>query len=181
VKEIELIEKDSEMMVSHIEIANMTGVKPQNVLNIIDKYIDELEKVGTIFFKKTVSGNNISKRECFLNESSSSLLMTFSKNTTEVVKFKVKLITAFKELRELADNSEKAKNIELRSIVLKLEGENSKFHSMFERQNTINEILKGELELASTNIVKLADAINTNAKISNENVGNIKNMKRKSK
>ena len=56
-KDIVLSQEFEVTSVSHVTIAEMIGIKAQNVLNIIDKYEDELKRVGTLFIKKNTNTN----------------------------------------------------------------------------------------------------------------------------
>jgi len=132
-KDIVLSQEFEVTSVSHVTIAEMIGIKAQNVLNIIDKYEDELKRVGTLFIKKTTNTNTTESREVFLDVDASSLLMTFSKNTPTVVEFKVKLLLAFKDLRALAERSNKAENVELRIRLIQLESDHRALYEKFEK------------------------------------------------
>ena len=87
--------------VSHKVIAAMTSNQEQSILNTIDKYAEQLSMFGGIFFKKTSDNqeltglNNKEKREAFLNEGQSTLLITFLRNSDKVVNFKAKLVKEY--------------------------------------------------------------------------------------
>jgi len=48
-------EETNKPMISHKVIAEQLGVQEQSVLNIIDKYINDFEEIGCIFFKNILS------------------------------------------------------------------------------------------------------------------------------
>jgi len=156
-KEIKLTDEYIEPTISHEEIAEWAGTKPQNVLNMIDKYEIQLTRVGAIFFKKTINKNNATeRRECFLDESAASLLMTFSKNTEKVIEFKVNLILAFKKLRQLKLSTLEEKVTELELVVREVVA-------------TVN-IINPRVNMLSDNIIRMADVVNQNSKALNNNV-----------
>ena len=89
-----------EFVISHITIANSTGNQPQSVLNLIDKFKTKLERRGTIFLKKMVSGNKLESREFLLNEFQATSLLTLMRNSDKIVDFKMQLVDNFTDLKE---------------------------------------------------------------------------------
>lgn len=83
-------------------ISEGVAIQHKNVLELIKKYISDLETFGNVLFEtqsfKTAGG--VQKREiAILNEPQTTLLLTFFKNTEIVRKFKVALVQKFYELR----------------------------------------------------------------------------------
>lgn len=101
--EIQIIEKNNIPVVSHLEVAEKTNNDKDSVARLIKNYTEELENFWVIGFE-------IQKpiwefwwrptKEYFLNEDQATFLMTLLKNTKEVVDFKLKLVLAFKKLKE---------------------------------------------------------------------------------
>lgn len=84
-------------------------IEHRAVLQLIKKYIDKLKTFGDVLFEtesfKTAGGNQ--KREvAVLNESQTTLLLTFFKNTEIVVNFKLALVKTFYELKERLNQQE---------------------------------------------------------------------------
>jgi len=49
-KEIKLVEENEKGYVTHLTIAEWTGVKPSSLLSIIDKYLEDFKELGDLFF-----------------------------------------------------------------------------------------------------------------------------------
>ncbi|MDD2290654.1 MAG: Rha family transcriptional regulator [Aliarcobacter sp.] len=99
--QIDVIE--NEPRVSAIVIADNTNVKYESIRDIIKKYNDELSIFGEIPFADLKSVKQVQgrvKQVALLNEQQTTLLMTFLKNTKEVIEFKVNLIKAFFMMKE---------------------------------------------------------------------------------
>lgn len=97
-----------EPLTTSLHIAEWTGIKHKNVLETLRKYAQQLSLFGRVAFEtrpfETAGG--VQEREvALLNEGQATLLMTFMRNTAQVVDFKVALVKAFLSAKNLmADN-----------------------------------------------------------------------------
>jgi phage regulator Rha-like protein len=97
---------DNEPRVSAMVIADNTKVKYESIRDLIRKYSGELSKFGELHVTDLKSATdslgrqNKAKMVLLLNEQQSTLLITFLKNTKEVVEFKVNLVKAFFLMKE---------------------------------------------------------------------------------
>lgn len=101
--EIQIIEKNNIPVVSHLEVAEKTNNDKDSVARLIKNYTEELENFGSLGFEIQTKKRKIwatQTKEYFLNEDQATFLMTLLKNTKEVVDFKLKLVLAFKKLKE---------------------------------------------------------------------------------
>lgn len=80
-------------------IAEDLGIKHNNLLQTITKYLDRLERKTPVMFKTDVvkrpQGGTYEVSYCFLNEAQATLLMTFSRNSDRVLDCKENLVEAF--------------------------------------------------------------------------------------
>lgn len=96
-----MIDEETNMpMLSHKVIAEQLGIKQENVLSIVDRYLEDFEEVGCIFFKNILSksGRGDYAREAMMDEKASTLLLTYSKNTPQARKLKIRLVKDFFEV-----------------------------------------------------------------------------------
>jgi len=49
-RELNLVLQNGESVISHTDLAKSIGLQPQSLLNTIDKHLNKLENIGTIFF-----------------------------------------------------------------------------------------------------------------------------------
>lgn len=90
---------DRGLAVTSETIAQGSGVQHKNVLELIENRRDEFEEFGTFAFQTRKSGGR-PVRTAILNEPQSTLLMTFMRNTEQVVAFKVALVKAFYQMAQ---------------------------------------------------------------------------------
>jgi phage regulator Rha-like protein len=93
-----------EPLISHIEIANQTNTDKDSTKKLIEKYLVQLEQLGKqvgfeIHSVKKGNNANQDKKIYMLDEKQSTLLVLMMRNTDIVLKFKVKLVTAFFEAK----------------------------------------------------------------------------------
>ena len=93
---ITLTEMDGEQRISSELIAEHIGTTHKATSNLIRTHKKKLESLGEVPFQKAVGER---KNLAYLNEDQAIFLMTLSKNTEQVVKFKYQLVKAFSELR----------------------------------------------------------------------------------
>ncbi len=101
--QIDLVE--NETRVSTLVIAENTNIKYESIRDLVNKYKEELLQFGNIpttDFKSALGKE--AKKLALLNEQQSTLLITFLKNTKEVVSFKINLVKAFFMMKERLQN-----------------------------------------------------------------------------
>lgn len=79
-------------------ISEWTKTSHKNVIQLIEKHFATLEEFGQVEFEMRLISHNKRTQEgrvYLLNEQQSTLLLTMSRNTPEVLAFKVKLVKAF--------------------------------------------------------------------------------------
>lgn len=103
-KELVII-KNEIPVISHIVIAEKTNNDKDSVSRLIRNYTEELENFWKVRFEIHAIKNSKNKinetKEYFLNEDQATFLMTLLKNTKEVVDFKLKLVLAFRNLKNI--------------------------------------------------------------------------------
>lgn len=90
--------ENGELTVSSLTVAEGSGVEHRAVLQLIMKRTLELEQFGQVAFEMRAGYNNAQVRVALLNEPQATLLMSFQKNTAEVIAFKVALVKGFFEM-----------------------------------------------------------------------------------
>lgn len=87
---------DGALVVSSEQIAEGSGVQHKNVLELAATHMASLQRFGTVAFEtRPLPGGGNPVRIALLNEQQATLLMTFMRNTEQVVAFKVALVDAF--------------------------------------------------------------------------------------
>lgn len=89
----------SELVVTSETIADGAGVEHRATLQLIEKHRERLERFGTFAFEMRKSGGRPTQ-VALLNEQQSTLLLTFMRNTEQVIDFKVNLVEAFFAMAE---------------------------------------------------------------------------------
>lgn len=93
---------DSEFVVDSRLIAERLGVTHEASMKTIEKYTTELQGFGVLRFEigkpQSPSGGR-PERFCYLNENQSTLLMSLSRNTAQVIELKVALVAAFSKAK----------------------------------------------------------------------------------
>lgn len=97
---------DRGLAVTSETIAQGSGIEHRAVLQLIGNYTDDLEQFGPTAFEMRKGqplpqgGYAKATRTAVLNEPQSTLLMTFMRNTEQVVAFKVALVKAFYDMAQ---------------------------------------------------------------------------------
>lgn len=86
---------DGMLRVSSEQIAEGAGVEHRAVLQLASTHAGSLERFGQVAFEMRPGYNNAQIRVALLNEQQATLLMTFMRNTEQVIAFKVALVDAF--------------------------------------------------------------------------------------
>jgi hypothetical protein len=101
---------ENEPRVSHRVIAENTDNEDKNVRKLIDKHIDSLKLFGQLSFEMTTVTNSAgaknNQKTYYLNEQQATLLITFMRNSQKVIEFKIALVKAFYEMKDLVCNTE---------------------------------------------------------------------------
>jgi len=87
---------DSRLLAGHL------GIQHKNALELIDKHKNNFEELGRVAFQTRpfeTNGGVQKQRIALLNEDQAYLLLTFSRNTPQVVDLKVELVKAFSRFR----------------------------------------------------------------------------------
>lgn len=98
------------LIVTSETIAQGAGVEHRAVLQLVDKYRTELDSLNPTAFEMRKGaalehgGFAKATRTALLNEPQSSLLMMFMRNTAQVVAFKLALVTAFYQMKNLIES-----------------------------------------------------------------------------
>lgn len=100
---------NNQPMTTSLAIAEGTGNEHKSVIQLVRKYVNDLQEFGSLAFEMRVmrkDGKGGEQGEvAFLNEQQSTLLITYLKNTEVVRKFKIALVKAFFELRDRANKT----------------------------------------------------------------------------
>lgn len=100
------------LAVSSEVIAVGAGIQHKNVLELIAKHNEQLARFGLLSFETRArsvgqhGGGDV--RVALLNEQQATLLMTFMRNTEQVIDFKVSLVAAFYEMAQTLSKSQRS-------------------------------------------------------------------------
>lgn len=90
---------ENELVVDSRLIAQELGVTHEATMKTIEKYATELQGFGHLRFEIGTVTNSVGARNqvrfAYLNENQSTLLMSLSRNTAQVIALKVRLVAAF--------------------------------------------------------------------------------------
>lgn len=103
-----VIERAGELVTTSLAIAEGTRVEHKAVIQLVRKYLDDLEEFERVTFEMRPfeTGGGVQSREiAFLNEPQSTLLLTYMRNSDIVRGFKKALVRAFFDLRDSASNA----------------------------------------------------------------------------
>ena len=124
-----VFENIEEPLVSHKTLVEYSGNDEHTVLELIRKYKKDLVEIGggsNLPFQMGTSthlSNAVNKEKIyFLNEHQATLLLTFMRNTEQVVKFKINLVKEFMKMKDYIKNDVK----QLKERLNDLEKENTK-------------------------------------------------------
>lgn len=100
---IEIIQDGNDLFVTSLEIADKIGNEHKNVLGLIKKKQDRLERKSRVAFQTQsikTNGGMQNREVALLTERQAMLLMTFIRNNDVVDDFKEKLVDAFIAMKE---------------------------------------------------------------------------------
>lgn len=92
------------LVVTSETIAQGAGVEHRAVLQMIGKHQARLERFGQVAFEMRAGYNNAQVRVALLNEQQSTLIMSFMRNTEQVMDFKTALVEGFYAMAEQLNN-----------------------------------------------------------------------------
>jgi phage regulator Rha-like protein len=99
---------EGEPRVSHRIIAEQTGTKQKNIVELLTKHIDKMELFGQLPFQTESVQNSVGAinqlKTFYLNEQQATLLLTFMRNNETVINFKVRLVQEFFKMRQTIKN-----------------------------------------------------------------------------
>lgn len=126
VSNLEIDNLDGELVVDSRLIANQLGIEHRSFFRTIKKYETRIEqRFGVVRFDFTPCDNaGHAEKYALLTENQSMALMTFSKNTDEVIECKLNLVDAFDKAKQIIKTIIPAQNDRIRE--LELENENLK-------------------------------------------------------
>jgi len=118
---IAIEQKDDVLVVDSRLIAMDLGIEHASVLKTIKKYLDRLERKEPVRFEivvvKRPQGGTYDETYCYLNEQQANLLMTFSRNTDQVLDCKERLVEAFIQAKQIIP----AQSDRIRQLEIELE------------------------------------------------------------
>lgn len=94
-----LIQCKDSVRVSSLLISEQTGTSYKATNNLIRKHKDRIETLGQLPFQKAVDSKSGRAKPALLNEDQAIFLLTLSRNTQQVVEFKLALTKEFAKLR----------------------------------------------------------------------------------
>lgn len=128
---IEIISIENESRIDSRIVAQGLGIRHNNFLNTLRKYQPELETLGILPFQTEVlSGPGQPPIYVMLNEDQVTFAVQLSRNTKEVVKFKLALTQAFTAAKKQISTQ----HIEINQLKTELRALTERFYSM----NTID-------------------------------------------
>lgn len=122
---IQIITVNESLVVDSRLIANELGIEHATLLKTIKKYIDRLERKNPVRFEvdvvKRPQGGTYEVSYCYLDEYQATLLMTFSRNTEQVLDCKEKLVDGFEKAKKIIKEVIPAKSDRIRELEMELE------------------------------------------------------------
>lgn len=103
-KLVSLVNVDDELRVDSRLLAEKLQNQHRQVLDLVDRYIEQFQRFGHITFETHVvprpQGGGSPERYCLLNENQSYFLLSLARNTEHVVELKANLVAAFSKARQ---------------------------------------------------------------------------------
>lgn len=134
---IEIVSQNDCLVVDSRLIADELGIEHRALMQTIKKYLDRLERKEPVTFKMDVvkrpQGGTYEVSYCYLNEYQVTLLMTFSRNTEQVLDCKEKLVDGFEKAKQIIKEVIPAQSGRIRELELELELTKAKTYYMDRR------------------------------------------------
>jgi phage regulator Rha-like protein len=122
---IQIVTVNESLVVDSRLIAQELGIEHASLLKTIKKYLDRLGRKEPVKFEidvvKRPQGGTYEISYCYLNEYQATLLMTFSRNTEQVLDCKEKLVEGFEKAKQLIKEVIPAQNDRIRELEMQLE------------------------------------------------------------
>ena len=129
---LSVIERDGFLVVDSRLIAQRLGIEHHTLLKTIDKYLARLEAKSPVRFEidvvKRAQGGGCPTRYAMLDERQATLLMTYSRNTEQVLDCKDALVDAFEKAKRVIKQAIPAAAQEIERMRLELELIRAKQH-----------------------------------------------------
>lgn len=106
---IQLLQMDGKVLVDSRIVAKNIGIRHKNLMETIYTYQSELEEFGILPFQtEEIKGRGQPEKYVLLNRNQAGVVISFSRNTPQVVRFKVDLFKAIDVMeKELAGTKER--------------------------------------------------------------------------
>ena len=134
---IEIVSQNDCLVVDSRLIADELGIEHATLLKTIKKHLDRLERKEPVRFEidvvKRPQGGTYEVSYCYLNEYQATLLMTFSRNTEQVLDCKEKLVDGFEKAKQIIKEVIPAQSGRIRELELELELTKAKTYYMDRR------------------------------------------------
>ena len=122
---IQIITLNESLVVDSRLIADELGIEHATLLKTIKKHLDRLERKEPVRFEidvvKRPQGGTYEVSYCYLNEYQATLLMTFSRNTEQVLDCKEKLVDGFSKAKQIINEVIPAQNDRIRELQMQNE------------------------------------------------------------
>lgn len=117
-------ERDGILVVDSRLVAQRLGIEHHTLLKTIDKYLERLEAISPVRFEvdvvKRPQGGGSPTRFAWLDERQATLLMTYSRNTEQVLDCKDALVDAFEKAKQVIKENIPAQSQEIERMKLEL-------------------------------------------------------------
>ena len=118
-QELEIvITNTSEPRIDSRLVAKSLGVEHESLIRMVNMYRSELEELGILRFQiGEIKGRGQPEKYSLLNEDQAIFVATLSRNTAQVVKFKLKLTKAFSQARkQLQDKGQRTQQSSIHTL-----------------------------------------------------------------
>lgn len=167
---IEIVSQNDCLVVDSRLIADELGIEHRALMQTIKKYLDRLERKEPVTFKMDVvkrpQGGTYEVSYCYLNEYQATLLMTFSRNTEQVLDCKEKLVDGFEKAKQIIKEVIPAQSGRIRELELELELTKAKTYYMDRRDairlihgSEVLALLDGRPDIVIEKVEKVTETI----------------------
>lgn len=122
---LQLVEKDGEMLVDSRDVAVALGIEHRSLIRSINVNISEIEEFGALRFQIAVKKDNLGGEQpkyALLNEDQALFVGTLCRNSKEVIAYKAWLVRGFQAARKiLMQPARQLTNIELAEMFIQSE------------------------------------------------------------
>ncbi|BBG57937.1 hypothetical protein [uncultured phage] len=167
---IEIVSQNDCLVVDSRLIADELGIEHATLLKTIKKHLDRLERKEPVRFEidvvKRPQGGTYEVSYCYLNEYQATLLMTFSRNTEQVLDCKEKLVDGFEKAKQIIKEVIPAQSGRIRELELELELTKAKTYYMDRREairlihgSEVLALLDGRPDIVIEKVEKVTETI----------------------